>query len=116
NIVASDPLTRMRPRSVDRSINPAPPSRTASYSVIKSVLNPRLSVLLLWLPPHSPATAPLHVDATPAPAGSDDKSARAGARSTNVPAPPPSSNSTHDIECALSPRAQPNPASRSRAD
>ena len=34
NIVASDPLTLIRPRAADKSISPAPPSRTISYSVM----------------------------------------------------------------------------------
>jgi hypothetical protein len=37
NINASDPLTNRRPRA-DRSIRPAPPSRTAEYSESEIVL------------------------------------------------------------------------------
>src|ERR1043166_10347787 len=99
NIVDSDPLTRIRPRS-ERSINPAPPSRTASYPV--GIYE------LPCGPPDNPATVPPRAGATPAPAGSDDKSAPARARSNYVSAPQTLSSSTHDIECALVLRVQPN--------
>ena len=112
NIVASEPLTRMRPRE-ERSISPAPPSRTAPYPDIICFI----CVICVPLLERScnPATVPLLVDVMPAPAGSDDKSARARDRSTNEASLPTPSNSTHDIECASALRAQPTRALRSRA-
>ena len=114
NITASDPLTRIRPRD-DRSINPAPSSRTARYSEFKSVFI-RVILGTLWPPSYNPATAPPRADVTPTPADLGDRSARARDRSTSVSEPQTPSNSTRDIECASTLRAQLNPTSRSRAD
>src|ERR1700752_196731 len=113
NIVASDPLTLMRPRVDDRSTSPAPPPRTASYSVIVFTC-----VIRGWPlpPPDNPSSDPSRVDAMRALAGSDDKSARARGCSTSVFDQPTFSNSTHEIEYASMPRAQLSPTSRSRAD
>src|ERR1044072_5230041 len=109
-MVPPDPLTLIRPRAADKSISPAPPSRTISYSFICLIFG--------WLSPQpdNPSIVPLHVDATPAPAGSDDKSARARGCSTSVFEKQTFSNSAHEIEYTSRRRAQPNPTSLSPAD
>src|SRR6266852_3302749 len=61
NITASEPLTSRRPRD-ERSITPAPPSRTAEYSVdgVAWLMDKRLTWVCGYAGPHCGKASPFH--------------------------------------------------------